>query len=790
MVLSCTGLATDGHGRKKMLSKTMNREKWIAIIVAAAMLLMAPLQSWAGTGGTANAAGEEEYISEVYTAYGSDEASAKKALEEKGYTAVEGNLNESGKTYVMLGYKKTKDKNKAIRHMAVMNSRGGYSVGDYENVLKEKKAEIADFLKKYMPAIKEYRANYKDGIGKAKLVHDILNNYIEDDTKMGMGDLLLADTLQDKVGISESITADNSANDPDLVKVIMQGNTVIIESIFNILAMASDSSDSDFITRFSKKTYEDMLADLEKTKPELTEPKRVQYLDGQYQNTAKVLFEYAKAMRADFKEYEDSGLSMKDAKQEDIEKQFGKAGEMKTAEEIEAANKYARWVSIGTQYEFLKAYEGGRFKKGELLEFFKSKSKEEDIKDYYPMAAALTKGQESLLTMIPLSEFIRYAMSDNETWAKEAKDKKGEFKDAQDISVYSNIDRDIYKSDGQVALTDEAKRKKAEVLPFDFGSKGIRNTLAVVAGVGWVATAVSVVAAIKSASAEKLVPFITTDAYADKLDDYLFTWVDRATIDPKANYFLDLEKQYGSATEAINNMKFTNSVASETAKSKAIEFAKERDAALLETKISNPNPFKYASIALALISAGITIAALLTEESVDLPPVPKYMVDTGQNKEGKTYALNYRAALGNGMEYIKKAKANKGEYADLKAYEGKQWLTVYTSTEKSAGKPILADFKVQKEKEIPGGYDQALHIVGEKGAVNLINKDYMNLSRAKELARKTKTTYLFYKHSTESEGTASAFSGGMIAIIVIGGVAVAALIAALVRRSKKNAAAA
>ena len=769
-----------------MLSKTTNREKWIAIIVAAAMLLMAPLQSWAGTGGTARAAEEEEeYISEVYTAYGKDEESAKKALEEKGFTAVKGNLNEGGKTYVALGYKTTKDKNKAIRDMAVMNSRGGYTVGDYENLLKQQRAEIADFLKKYMPAIKEYRANYKDGKGRAKIVHDLLNNYIEDDTEMGMGDLLLADTLQDKVGISESITADNKENTPDLVKIIMQGNTVIIESVFNILAMASDSTGSDFITRFSKKSYDDMLADIEKSKPGLSEPKRVQFLKGQYESTAKSLFEMAKALRADFKEYEESGLSIKDAKEGDLEKTFGKTGDMKTAEEIEAANKLARWTAIGTQYELLKAYEGGRFKKGELLEFFKSKSKDEDIKDYYPMAAALTKGQEALLTMMPLSSFIRYAMSDDETWTKEAKDKKGEFKDAKDVSVYSNTDRDIYKSDGQVALTDEAKRKKAEVLPFDFGTKGSRNTLAVVAGVSWAATAVSVIATIgKNKTVAELSTYATKEA-AEKLDNFLFFNINRLdSYKVKDNYFLIMEEKYGSAVEAIKNMNFDGSAAADEAKKKVLEFAKKRDAYGIESKMAST--LKYATIALALISAGITVAALLTEESVDLPPVPKYMVDTGQNKEGKTYALNYKAASGNGMEYITKPKANKGEYADLKAYEGKQWLTVYTTTEKKAGKPILTDFKVQNSKDFPGGYDQALHIIGEKGAVNLVNKDYMNLSRAKELTRKTKTTYLFYKRSTSSE-MASTFSGGTLAIIVAGGLAVLILIAALVRRSRKNA---
>ena len=43
-----------------MLSQKMSKEKLIAVIVALAMLLMAPVQSWAGAGGRAKAADNEK----------------------------------------------------------------------------------------------------------------------------------------------------------------------------------------------------------------------------------------------------------------------------------------------------------------------------------------------------------------------------------------------------------------------------------------------------------------------------------------------------------------------------------------------------------------------------------------------------------------------------------------------------------------------------------------------------------------------------------------------------------
>ena len=50
-----------------------------------------------------------KYVSEVYVAYGKNADEAKKTLENKGFTPVEKNLNDGGKTYVMMGYKTTGD---------------------------------------------------------------------------------------------------------------------------------------------------------------------------------------------------------------------------------------------------------------------------------------------------------------------------------------------------------------------------------------------------------------------------------------------------------------------------------------------------------------------------------------------------------------------------------------------------------------------------------------------------------------------------------------------------------
>lgn len=182
-----------------------------ALVLALTFISLLPIN-------TAAAANTGKYVSEVYVAYGKNADDAKKTLEDKGYAPVEGNLNDGGKTYVMMGYKTTGDIRESITDLAVMNMSGGYSVEDYKTFLKSQKIRIAEFLNEFMSVIKEYRSNLKAGKTKAAVVRDLLNNYTDDDTGMKMGDLLNSETLQDKLGIQESIEAKNPENLPNLIQ--------------------------------------------------------------------------------------------------------------------------------------------------------------------------------------------------------------------------------------------------------------------------------------------------------------------------------------------------------------------------------------------------------------------------------------------------------------------------------------------------------------------------------------------------------------------------------------------
>lgn len=57
---------------------------------------------------------------------------------------VNDNFAQDQNVAAVMGIARTDNKDEAITDMAVMNMKGGYSLPDYEELLKQKKAEIKD----------------------------------------------------------------------------------------------------------------------------------------------------------------------------------------------------------------------------------------------------------------------------------------------------------------------------------------------------------------------------------------------------------------------------------------------------------------------------------------------------------------------------------------------------------------------------------------------------------------------------------------------------------------------
>ena len=745
---------------------------FVALVLMLTIALMVPLQ-------TSAAAKTGKYVSEVYVAYGEDAASAKKYLEDNEFTPVEGNLNEGGETYAMMGYKTTDNIRDSITDLAVMNMRGDFSVEDYKYFLKAKKSQIAEFLNEFMTVVREYRENLYRGKEKAKYVHDLLNNYVDPDTGMKMGDLFNNPSLQDMVGVNESITAKNPDKLPDLVTILLQGNAQIIKSFLVLLSMASDTGTNTWLDRFAELDYDSLLDKTEEERPDLnTKSKRIQYLDSLYGAEADALGTASVKFADQLTDYQNSQLHIDTATEQDIQNTFGNI-----TEDADKALQYQNWLSIGTIYEGLKNYEGGRYQKGELLDFFLEKKDPEDTEAFLPMAAALSDGQRSGMPFIGFDRLMSYSFTTEEGWKEFADRHAHAFDKIDNISIYQNIDRDLYKEDGSVALTGAAQRANNTADGTTGDKQAQFDTLSKITVISWAATAGLGLAALTS---------LAVEAYRDSRP--LVTAVDST-----------LEALF-RGEESIAFINEADISLGEINEAEDLLFALETPERLGAHSLARSlaKILFVATLVLAVISAVITVIDLCSDKSVEQLQIPKYLVDNYTDADGGSYALNYKAVECNREDHYGPRNfylRQWGPCADINADEGKQWLVLYASKNSKAGRPLTPDFVIQESSMAPSGYDGFVHLIGEKGAVNIISpafKQYSTFSETWQTVTGNKSKYIFCKHSSDiktydqSAGnmTASTFGSGMTAVWGFGGLALGMIIGAvgavLINKNKKK----
>ena len=741
----------------------------VAIVMALLIAVIAPLQAAAKTG---------KYLSEVYVAYGKDAEEAKKTLQDKGFTPVEGNLNDDGDTYAMIGYKTTDNIRDAITDLAVMNMRGDYSVEDYKVLLKSQKTQIAEFLNEFMYTVQEYRMNFSEGKAKAIYAHNILNSYVDDDSGMKMGDLLNSETIQDRVGVAQSIEAENPDKLPDLITILLQGNAPIIKSIEATLSIAADTNDSTWLERFADTTYDDLLDKVDMERPELnTEAKRVQYLDNLYGSDAEVFAQASLELGEKLSDYEQLGLSITESTPEEIEQAFGDVDS-----DAEAAVAYKNWMMTGSIYEGLKNFEGGNFAKGELLDFFLDEIDLDDIETFITMAAAISDGQRYSLPFISFDQLMSYAFTSDEGWQELIDKKVLTDGDIAPISIYENIDRGIYADDGSVALTGAAQRANNTAEGTTGDKEAQMDTLSFITAVSWAATAGLMAATVAAFKVSKY--FLHNAIYDAEME--MCNSILEAAVSSSGT---DHESAYAMFRRMVDNNEHGFTMEN------VLKVDRARFTATLAGIIF------VVTLVIAVATLVLTIIDLCRDKSVEQLPIPKYLVDNYTDEEGGSYSINYKAVECNREEYFgADYKKQKGSSADLMADEGKQWLALYASKNSKAGKPLTPDFIIQKSSSAPAGYEGSIHIIGEKGALNVASgafRLYSTFSQTWQSITGDNTKYIFYKISNdvktydEASGnmTASSFSAGKAAIFGLGGAAVGAIlgvvVTVLVKKKKK-----
>jgi len=241
------------------------RTRILALVMALLVAVTSPLQAFA-EGEAANQAGS--YLEDVYVAVAKTPDEAAKVLDQKGYAVLKGgdgkpaDLNQGANSAlkkdaaVVLGYKTTDDRAKAITDLAVMNMEGGYSFVSYAEKMNEyRDSTIKPFINRFMATVKEYRANAESqdtGIrAKAEFVRSMLNRIVEDDTGKYLGDLLLQPTRAEMGDAYNSLSEEQKKEHIDLERALMQGNAQIVYQAEQLLSYAADTAETTWLERLS-----------------------------------------------------------------------------------------------------------------------------------------------------------------------------------------------------------------------------------------------------------------------------------------------------------------------------------------------------------------------------------------------------------------------------------------------------------------------------------------------------------------------------------------------------------
>ncbi len=739
-----------------------------------------------------------EYISEVKIGMGKKASGAKSALD--GYKILsdsKGNpidLNDNagggwgskGEKVVYLGYKTTTDRKEAVTDLALMNMKGGYSVKDYEALMDgQLKSQIIPFIEDFQAAIDEYRINCRTGNSsayqRANYIRDILNKYIDDDTGKGLGDLLLkktsyelgkeaynklseaekakTDLVKESRKAYDALSSAEKKEHADILTILAQSNGKATFMIENLITRAADPWSNTWIERlFDFESYGNFM-DLMSEDMELLPSETESELARLYEDDAKKLLNMWEGLRSElanydeYKEFVDKYDTEKLDKADEQMEEFKNLDDNATEEEIDNAYEgYAQAMDTAAQltkalkmifiHDFLDEW---NYEDGTLLDFFLTETEEieSDITVLYPVVASFSDGQRAGLEFVSLDEFIMIAAAKPEAYSDSA------IEELEEVSIYEDIDRNIYKKGG-VALTSDALRSDVteQFKPQSASLSGL--TIAAI-----VITGVTAFAAIGSGIGIKVYSSLSERArYAIVYNT------------PDAGRFMRSRAVVSNGNYSVETRYLDATYASRSTMCKYLTVG-----------------FSVAAVILAGITTYLAYRDMVNHYKVDFTPIPQYMVDekdiTAFNEKGEKIVIKNQSAFYKAVECNRTSSdefyKNLGTCADMNGDVGQQWLALYAQ-KSEAEAPILANSLLVKVKDtnIPAGYTTGIHMFGTKSAANLNSELY-------DWNKSAPSIMVYFKVDTaaKSTSTGSNFTAGNFAIAGVAGLGIGAVVTAV-----------
>ncbi len=742
----------------------------ISLILALALCIGTCSSAFAASSG-------KKYVKEVILSYGDTEDEAKKWLTDNDYEILDNNLNEgadstlSTKRAVYLGYKTTDKADEAITDMKLMNMKGAYSVQDYQMLLSDQKDNIKMFFDNFKVAVQEYRNNYNAGQQRAIAAHDLLNMLYDDDTQQNIGDLLLNRVKEEYTDEEyNALTVEEQAKVGDMTTILMQGNANAVTTIEQLIATATDETDTLWTERYQQaKTYDEMLEDLMDNE-DLTVNEAEKELASRYDDDAKQIAVNFDDYKTYVNEnYVNCGVTLES-----------------TEAEIEAYQKanedfdLTEWLAIGTQYELLKVLTNDDVSLYDMIFGEDYDITGDDMYLLYPLVSVLTDGQRACLDFLPTYQLVALGINDDEA-TKEGIKQTGltSSESLKNISVYEDVDRSIFG--GDVAMTGDAYKLQAST-----GKNATENWLSSISTTTLVMLGSLTCSAVVTGLCWKFSSRFSAEAseWATKVPEK----IQALTKDIAAG-----EAQLAEIQQKIKNLESINPEMDNKwigIYNEKINDFKNQKNALLNAKNTNSTwakVFKYAGVVMTCITIVLLITTIWStvDDIIDYynatyTPIPSNMVNQGVNEKDEKVYTYYKAVKCNRVQQgmVTDKTELLGDNGDLNGDVGKQWVALYTTKDSAAGNPITVNFRVQyNNTKIPDDRIP-LSIFCESTVQNLTNeKSGYTYSDGKN------GIYLFYS-AEESAFAGSVISDGGYYVLVGGGCAiVAAAIAFFVGKS-------
>ena len=737
---------------------------------------------------------EEEYLSDIRIIYADDYDEALDVLESSefdDYKLLDANLNENtGKTGVWLAYQTTTDIEDAITDISIMEMKGGYQEGNYQDMIKQSREEYRAMGENYLVAIEYFKRAYDAGNYLAAVAFRQLNFYnvvtedIEDIPEFEgehIGDIFLG-------GIDAG----------ELAIMFMEGNSYALSNIRSLIAMGVSYNEDGM-------TYLDKVAE---AAARLSADPNVYQNEG-YDELAAIIAPTVVTFGDTFKELElhAGELNYEDDENTDVEYQYA---EYKILADMMKAVEY---LGGKTLYEFCRDYS------------FDSR----DYTSLYPLVAALNEGQEAMTRVAHFYDVVRYSMTVTENAEIDAElDRMEEEYLECPFNVYTGVDRTIYYD--SFALTSEAYRADAftesglsaalyngEYSGFNVAAKVVGYIGAAYIGFGLGQRGYAAWTAKKAADAYKHKLDLSLNRFAsdetlnnvfyyngdlpkdavDDLfelcvknqDDFVYSEVQNWSFAQKFNH---LDKYFnadlmGNDSHLDSFIQIKNQF---TGYSAGDEFLKSaREAAEKATQKAGESAtllrgcFIIGGIMMLISAAKLGYSAWhYYHPSYDSIPIA--MVDLIDTVDGDRY-IKYDVA------YEIKPRSN-GSFiaADLNAFEACRWNALYYTKSYEAGKPLLADeFVISHNNHTPEKNYLPVHKFGEIICYNLnkynFDDDYSIYLSVKQ-SEKQKSAVADVPELIGSVFSTNylVFAGGVGLICGVGGVLAAREITKLGKKNK------